>query len=75
MPSPCHLPQSGRAPAEIAAALTLALGASLPDHLQNWPVGLTIAWNEAAEDAAFARARTIGEMSKAFLAHRLARLS
>lgn len=55
-----------------AAALEIALGVSLPPNLADWPDGLILAWNEAAEAGAFAGARTLGDLARAFLCHRLA---
>lgn len=52
-------------------ALELATGCSLPNDLDAWPNGLRLAWNDAADAGAFDDAKTLGDMARAFLRHRL----
>lgn len=52
-------------------ALELATGCSLPNDIGHWPNGLRLAWNDAADAGAFDEAKTLGDMARAFLRHRL----
>lgn len=60
----------GRADDQALAA-GLALGCCLPNLAQDWPAGLVVAWNAAAEDGAFNDCHTFGDLARAFLRHRL----
>ena len=55
-------------------ALELAIGGSLPNSFDAWPVSLADNWNTAAEQAIFDSCKTLGDMARAFLKWRAAEL-
>ncbi|EAU45101.1 hypothetical protein [Salipiger bermudensis] len=57
-----------------AIAIELAIGGSLGSDFAAWPAGLANEWNAAAEAGTFATSRTLGDMARAFLGHRLTRI-
>jgi hypothetical protein len=57
----------GDIPADIRAAILLATGADFNDI----PLGTQFNWNRAARDGAFTNTKTVGDMARAFLFHRL----
>lgn len=58
-----------------AIAIELALGCSLPEMVRDWPMGLAISWNAAADAGTFDACKTLGDMARAFLGFRIEKLN
>lgn len=69
------VPLEGDVPVDIICALNIATGVVLGDTVDEWPVGLAGAWNDAAERGAFEGGRIIGDLARSFLSDRMAHLS